>query len=94
MAATLSSIATRQSKATTNLEEEVNQFLDYCATHPNAGVRFVASDMILAMHSDASYLSEPDSKSRAAGYFYLTINNHKDDITTTMMMFHYKTLLF
>ena len=75
MAATLSSIATRQSKATTNLEEEVNQFLDYCATHPNAGVRFVASDMILAMHSDASYLSEPDSKSRAAGHFFLTKNN-------------------
>ena len=52
MAATLSSIATRQSTATTNLEEEVKQFLDYCHTHPNAGVRFVASDMLLAMHSD------------------------------------------
>ena len=71
MAATLSSIATRQSKATTNLEAEVKQFLDYCHTHPNAGVRFVASDMILALHSDASYLSEPDSKSRAAGHFFL-----------------------
>ena len=75
MAATLSSIATRQSKATTNLEDEVHQFLDYCATHPNAGVRFVASDMVLAMHSDASYLSEPNSKSRAAGHFFLTKRN-------------------
>ena len=75
MAATLSSIATRQSKATTNLEEEVKQFLDYCHTHPNAGVRFVASDMLLAMHSDASYLSEPEAKSRAAGHFYMTKRN-------------------
>jgi len=51
--------------------------LDYCWTHPNAGVRFVASDMILALHSDASYLSEPDGKSRAAGHFYL--NKLNDD---------------
>ena len=27
--------------------------------------------MILALHSDASYLSEPNTKSRAAGHFYL-----------------------
>ena len=27
--------------------------------------------MILSLHSDASYLSEPDGKSRAAGHFYL-----------------------
>ena len=72
MLATLSSIASRQTKGTENLEKEVNQFLDYCATHPNAGVRFVASDMFLAIHSDASYQSEPDSKSRAAGHHYLS----------------------
>jgi hypothetical protein len=78
MARTLSSIAARQSKATVNLEEEVSHFLDYCASHPNAGVRFMASDMILALHSDASYLSEPDSKSRAAGHFYLS--KYKDEI--------------
>ena len=72
MAATLSSIASRQSKATTDLDDEVKQFLDYCHTHPNAGVRFVASDMVLSLHSDASYLSEPNAKSRAAGHFYLS----------------------
>ena len=51
MAATLSSIASQQSTATENLEREVKHFLDYCATHPNAGVRFHASDKILAIHS-------------------------------------------
>ena len=71
MAATLSSIAGRQSKATTDLDAEVKHFLDYCHTHPNAGVRFVASDMILALHSDASYLSEPNLKSRAGRTFLL-----------------------
>lgn len=33
MAATMSSIASRQSKATEGLEDEVRQFLDYCHTH-------------------------------------------------------------
>ena len=71
MAATMSYIASRQSEGTENMEKEVNQFLDYCATHPNDRVRFVASDMMLTLHSDASYLSEPESKSRAAGHFFL-----------------------
>ena len=69
MAMTLSSIAARQAKATTKVKEEVKQFLDYCASHPNATVRFLASDMILALHSNASYLSELESKSRAAGHY-------------------------
>ena len=55
----------------------MKQFLDYCATHPNAGVRFVASDMMLALHSDASYLSDPESKSRAAGHFFLGKKNNE-----------------
>ena len=67
MAQTLSSIASRQAKATTQLKEEVNQFLDSWATHPDAIVGYKASDMILALHSDASHLSEPLSKSRATG---------------------------
>ena len=77
MAATMSSIAAGNSKGTENLEKEVKQFLDYCATHPNAGVRFVASDMMLALHSDTSYLSEPESKSRAAGHFFLGKQNNE-----------------
>ena len=38
MGATMSSIASQQLKGTKKLEEEVKHFLDYCATHPNAGV--------------------------------------------------------
>lgn len=79
MEKTLSSIASRQSKATQQLRKEVEWFLDYCATHPDAMVRYHASDMILSLHSDGSYQSEPDSKSRAAGHFYLT-NKCKRDL--------------
>ena len=55
--------------------EKLAQLLNYCATHPDASVRFTASDMLLAVESDASYLSVAKGRSRAAGYFYLT--NHQ-----------------
>jgi hypothetical protein len=34
-------------------------------------IRYRASDMILNVHSDASYLSAPKARSRAGGYFFL-----------------------
>ena len=38
----------------------------------------MASDMVLCLHSDASYLSEPEGKSRAAGHFYLGSKTDED----------------
>jgi hypothetical protein len=40
-------------------------------THPDAIIWHRASDMILNVHSDASYLSAPKAHSRAGGYFFL-----------------------
>ena len=54
----LSSIASEQTRGTTNTMAKVKQMLDYLVTHPNATIRFRASDMVLNVHSDASYLSE------------------------------------
>jgi hypothetical protein len=68
---TLSTIAHEQTKATENTNLSINQLLDYCATHPNAKIRFRASDMILNIHSDASYLNEPEARSRVGGHFFL-----------------------
>jgi len=50
----------------------IDQLLDYCATHPDATIRFHASDMVLWTHSDASYLTAPKGCSRAAGYSFLS----------------------
>jgi hypothetical protein len=52
--------------------EGVVRLLNYCATHPDATVRFVACDMILHVESDASYLTAPKARSRAGGYHYLS----------------------
>ena len=54
------------------ITRRTNHFLDYVATHPDATLKFRASDMILWAHSDASYLSEPKARSRAGGFYYLS----------------------
>jgi hypothetical protein len=64
-------IATQQSAPTEETLACVSQFLDYMWTHPNAKIRYRASDMILNIHSDASYLSAPKACSHAGGYFFL-----------------------
>jgi hypothetical protein len=40
------------------------------ASNPDATVHFTVSNMILAIESDASYLSVSKARSRAAGYFF------------------------
>ena len=67
----LSSIASEQTKGTKRTLEKAYQVLDYLASHPDAVVRFRASDMVLNIHSDASYLSEPNARSRACGHFFM-----------------------
>jgi hypothetical protein len=53
----LNDIATEQTKAIEKRQAATNQLLDYLATHPDATIRYHASNMILHIHSDASYLS-------------------------------------
>ena len=55
-----------------DLHRRINHLLDYVATHPDAGIRFHASDMHLWVHTDSSYLTEPKARSRCGGYFYLS----------------------
>jgi hypothetical protein len=64
-------LASEQSKATADTSDKVIKLLNYCNTHPETKIRYHASDMILYIHSDASYLSERESKSRARGFFYM-----------------------
>jgi hypothetical protein len=67
----LSSISTEQMKATKKTQSKCLQLLDYLATNSEAIVRFHASDMVMNIHSDASYLSEPGSRSRTCGHFFM-----------------------
>jgi hypothetical protein len=67
----LSDIACQSAKPTERTKQCVDQFMDYMWTQPDAKIRYRASDMILNVHSDASYLSAPKAHSRAGGYFFL-----------------------
>jgi hypothetical protein len=52
--------------------DAVVQLLNYCATHPEATVRYKRSNMILHVTSDASYLSASEARSRVGGYFFMS----------------------
>ena len=67
----LNAIAADQAHPTERTLERVDQFLDYMATNPNAVIRYRASDMILNVHSDASFQTASKARSRAGGYFFL-----------------------
>ena len=71
MLVALNSLSSQQANPTQATVNHVNQLLDYAATHPEAIIEYTPSAMILKVHSDASYLSEPRAKSRVGGHFYL-----------------------
>ncbi len=59
----LSSLASLQAAPTEYTMSLVKWLLDYVATQPNAVLTYKKSDMILAVHSDASYLSKATAHS-------------------------------
>ena len=71
MRVALGTISSAQTKGTAATAEAVTQLLNYSASHPDATLRFTASDMILNVHSDASYLTEAEARSRPGGHFFL-----------------------
>ena len=71
MLAALGSIATQQANPMQLTLAKAKQLLDYTATHPDAIITYQASNMVLAGHSDTSYLSESNAHSRAGGHFFL-----------------------
>jgi hypothetical protein len=66
----LNDIATEQKKVTEKTQAATNQLLDYLATHPDTTIRYHASDMILHIHSDASYFSVSNARSHLGGLFF------------------------
>ena len=68
---TLNSLSRQQSKPTATTAKHTDHLLDYLASHPNAVIRYYASDMLLQIHSDASYNNEPAARSTAGGHYFL-----------------------
>ena len=71
----LSALASEQNAPTENTMKRVKQFLDYAASQEEAIITFSASNMVLNIHSDASYLSEKNARSRAGGHHFMSNND-------------------
>jgi hypothetical protein len=71
-------LSSEQSNTTEVTADKVIKLLNYCNTHPETKNWYHASEMILHIHSDASYLSENEAKSRAGVFFYMG-NTTKND---------------
>ena len=94
MLVALGTIAAQQASATQATSRYVTHLLDYCHKHPDAKVRYHASDMILHIHSDASYNFEAKARRWAVGHFYLgntasvlpTMQNNGSILNTSTIM--------
>jgi hypothetical protein len=76
----LNVIANEQTKTTGITQAATHQLLDYLATYPDSTIRYHASDMILHIHSDASYFSVSHVRSRLGGLFFCGDKTPKEDI--------------
>jgi hypothetical protein len=74
MLTALSAIASAQAKPTEETMVRCKQLLNYAATHQDAVLTYKRSDMVLVVHSGASYLSELKAQSRAGGHFFLSLD--------------------
>jgi hypothetical protein len=75
----LGTLGSAQAKGTEATAAATVHLLNYCATNPDACLRYKAIDMVLYIHSDASYLSEPKARSRSGGHFFLS--DHPTDLS-------------
>jgi Na+-translocating ferredoxin:NAD+ oxidoreductase RNF subunit RnfB len=69
----LGPLASAQAQGTEATAKAVTQLLNYCATHPDAVIRYHASDMCLLIHSDASYRSGCTACSRLCKVLSLAV---------------------
>jgi hypothetical protein len=67
----LSALTSEEANPTEHTMQKCKQFFDYAATHPNAVLTYRPSNMVLTVHSDASYLSKPVTRSRAGGHMIM-----------------------
>ena len=54
----LSEIGAQQAEATKETSDAIEQLLDYVATHPDDGILFRKSDMILVAYTDTGFINK------------------------------------
>ena len=77
MLVALGTIEVAQTKGTEMAMEAAIQLLNYATTHPDVTIHYHTSNMVLHIHSNASYLSKPQACSRVGGYYKLPGRNRE-----------------
>jgi hypothetical protein len=67
----LNDIATEHTNVMKKTQAAKNQMIDYFTTHPDATIRYQASDMILYIHSDSPYIIVSNAQSHLSVLFFL-----------------------
>ena len=70
----LSSLTSQQANPTEKTMELCKKFFDFMATQEEAILTYRVNKMVLAIHSDALYLSKPKARSRAGGHMFMAGN--------------------
>ena len=73
----LTELAQIQATPTSYKQNEMIMLMYYCGTYPFSIIHFYPSDMILHVDIDAAYLITPSTKSRIAGYYWLSSDPSK-----------------
>ena len=71
MLCAVNKLASKQANPNKESIADSMRLLQYAKAHPEATIRYRPSSMQLMCHSDASYLSEAQSRSRAGGILFL-----------------------
>jgi hypothetical protein len=74
----VNSVGSAQANPTEAVKAAAIHLLHYGHTYPNASITYRASDMILSIDADASYLGETGARSRAASTFKFVTRDNPD----------------
>ena len=81
----VSKVSSAQAKPTAKVLQDAERLVQYASTQPAAQLVYYASKMDLIVHGDASYLSETNARSRAAGVFYLGDRHNPDTLNAPIL---------
>ena len=68
----LSALLFKQSSPTKKAMNKFLQLLNCASSKQDSVLTYLASDMVLAIHGDASYLNKTRLRSRVGGHFFLS----------------------
>eukprot|EP00957_Ditylum_brightwellii_P130201 9932337-Ditylum_brightwellii.AAC.1 len=71
MLTAINAIFIQQAHTTRKTAAAVTHLLNYAATHPESIIRYHASEMTLHIHSNTSFMSETDARSRDGGHVFM-----------------------